>query len=43
MHTINNVVKWSAYMSGITTAMVLSGIFAGWATLQFMVYLVQNF
>ena len=39
MHTINNVLKWSAYTSAVVVFLVLSGIFAIWFAVEVLVML----
>lgn len=39
MHTANNVLKWSAFISGMTSLMVLGGIFSIWLMIEVLVLL----
>lgn len=39
MQTANNVLKWSFVISGMTSFMLLGGIFATWLMIQMLVLL----
>lgn len=41
MQTVNNVLKWSCYISGVTGLMVLSGVLASWFVIEMLVVLVD--
>ena len=41
MQTVNNVFKWSFYLSGMTGLVILAGIFASWLSIEMLVVLVD--
>lgn len=41
MQTVENVVKWSFYVSGMTGLVILAGIFASWLSIELLVVLVD--
>lgn len=40
MHTVNNVLKWSCVVSGMTVLTILGGIFALWLLIEMLVVLI---
>jgi len=40
MQTMNNVVKWSCFISGMTGWTLLNGIFVSWLVIEILVVLV---
>jgi len=40
MQTVNNVFKWSFYLSSMTGMMILGSIFASWFVIEMLVVLV---
>ncbi len=41
MHTVNNVFKWSCYISGVTGLLILSGVLAIWFLIEVLVLLIE--
>ncbi|MGB5396879.1 MAG: hypothetical protein WBN96_06995 [Gammaproteobacteria bacterium] len=39
MQTFNNVIKWSAFTSGVVGFLIISGIFASWFAVEVLVML----
>lgn len=42
MHTVNNIFKWSFYLSGISAFIVLGSIFAFWLMIEVLTFLIQG-
>ena len=41
MQTVNNVLKWSFFISGMSGVMLLSGVFAIWLAIETLVVLID--
>lgn len=41
MQTVNNVLKWSLYIGGMSGLILLSGIFTAWLMIETLVVLVD--
>ena len=42
MQTVNEVVKWSFFVSSMTSMMLLGGIFASWFVIEMLVVLIDT-
>ena len=40
MHTVNNVFKWSFFISGMTVLMLAGGVFSIWLLIEMLALLV---
>jgi len=41
MQTVNNVLKWSFLVSGMSGIMLISGVFAIWLAIEMLVVLID--